>query len=321
MKRPIIVPLDGSELADAALPRAKTLAKLLDCPIHLVRVHVPVMAYSAAESPVAFPDPAWDGQVRQAAEQWLKKQANDAATTMDVPVTSEIRVGTPADEVVAAARAHNAQLIVCTTHGTGGWAAQWLGSVADSIIRHSPCPVLAMSERAVASPMGLGHIFVPLDGSQTAAAILPHVRELALAAKSTVNLYRVVAPPWVGDALTAVQSAHVDQFGVDHAADLAKAELDRAAEELRYAGLHVTAVVEVAANPTRAILDRIGETRPDIVAMSTHGRGLSRLFVGSVADKVLRAGGRPVFCLRPPREVTDEGESARMFATSVSGPA
>ncbi|MDA1080146.1 MAG: universal stress protein [Gemmatimonadetes bacterium] len=146
------------------------------------------------------------------------------------------------------------------------------------------------------------------------------MRELATAAESTVDLYRVVAPPWVGDALTAVQSGHVDRFGIDAAADLAKTELDRIAEELRFAGLHVTVCVEVATSPTRAILDRITTTKPDLIAMATHGRGLSRLFMASVADKVLRAGGRPVYCWRPPHEVTDEGESARMFATTVSGP-
>ena len=322
MIRPIVVPLDGSDLAQAALPRAAVLARVLNAPIHLVRVHVPVLAYSAAESPVAFPDPAWDARVRESVQQWLAKTAADAKARLNVPVTFELRVGTPADEVVAAARERNARMIVCTTHGHGGWAPQWIGSVADAFIRHAPCPVLAMTESAAGREgEDMKHILVPLDGSNTAAAIIPHVRELALAAKGTVDLYRVVAPPWVGDALTAVRSGHVDRFGVDPAADVAKVELDRVADDLRYAGVHATTCVEVATNPIRAILDRIEETKPDLVAMSTHGRGLSRLFVGSVADKVLRGGGRPVFCWRPPQDVRDEAEPARMFATSVSGPA
>ena len=321
MTRPIVVPLDGSALAIAALPRAGMIATFLKEPIHLVRVHVPVLAYSAAESPVAFPDPAWDTSVREAAQKWLIETAAKAAADLKVKVTWELRVGSPSEEVVAAATERNAHTIVCTTHGHGGWAAQWLGSVADAIIRHSPCPVLAMSEDALAGPAGIAHILVPLDGSQTAAAIVPHVRELALAAKATVDLFRVVAPPWVGDAVTAVQSGMIDRFGVDPAADIAKTELDRVAEDLRYAGIHTTTLVEVATNPTRAIIDRIGESKPDLVAMSTHGRGLSRLFMGSVADKVLRAGGRPVFCWRPPREISDEADAVGMFATSVSGPA
>lgn len=321
MTRPIIVPLDGSELAAAALPRAAVLARLLKEPIHIVRVHVPVLGLTVAESPVAIPGQAWDTSLREAAEKWLAETAATAAADLKVKVTSELRIGVPADEVVAAAKAIDAHAIVCTTHGHGGWAAQWIGSVADAIIRHSPCPVLAISENAIIEPIALAHILVPHDGSDTAAAIIPAVRELALPAKATVDLYRVVAPPWVGDALTAVQSGSVDSFGVDQAADVAKTELDRVAEDLRYAGVHTTTCVEVATNPIRAIIDRIGETKPDLVAMSTHGRGLSRLFMGSVADKVLRAGGRPVFCWKPPREVSKDPDAQRMFATSVSGPA
>lgn len=320
MARPIIVPLDGSDLATAALPHAAVLARLLDEPIHLVRVHVPVMAYAAAESPVAFPDPAWDTQVRDAAKQWLVRKAAELRASLKIPLTFELRVGSPADEVVIAAREQDARGIVCTTHGHGGWAAQWLGSVADAIIRHSPCPVLAMSERAVSAPATIATILVPLDGSETAAAILPHVKRLARTANASVELYRVVAPPWVGDALNALQSGQVDRFGVDPAADLAKSELDRVAEDLKFAGIHVSTCVEVAVSPTRAILDRISATNPDLVAMSTHGRGLSRLFLGAVADKILRAGGRPLLCWRAPRAESKDADASRMFATAASGP-
>lgn len=321
MSHPIILPLDGSDLAESAVPRAAAIARATKEPLHVVRVHVPVLAYAAAESPVAIPDPIWDAKVKEAAEEWLVQKASALKAELDMPVTFELRIGSPADEIVAAATERNARFIVCTTHGHGGWAAQWIGSVTDAVIRHAPCPVIAMSESAIDAPATLRRILVTLDGSRTAAAILPHVRTLANATGATVDLYRVVAPPWAGDVLNAVQSGRVDRFGIDPAADVAKTELDRVAEEFIYSGVHATATVEVASNPTRAILDRIGDIKPDLVAMSTHGRGLSRLFMGSVADKVLRAGGRPVLCWRAPREIQDEPDQARMFATSVSGPA
>jgi nucleotide-binding universal stress UspA family protein len=320
MTRCIVVPLDGSSLAEAAVPRAVVLSKLTKEPIHLVRVHVPVLAYAAAESPVAIPDPAWDTQVRGTTQAWLVKKAGEFRAALGVPVTFELRIGAPGEEVVAAARERNARMIVCTTHGTGGWAPQWLGSVADDIIRHSDCPVVAMTQSAAMRPVGHDRIFVPLDGSGTAAAILPHVRELARAAHAAVDLYRVVAPPWVGDVLNGVQSVGLDKFGIDTAADLAKVELDRVAEDLRLSGVQATSCVEVATNPTRAILDRIKEADPDLVAMCTHGRGLSRLFLGSVADKVLRASGRPLLCWHPPRTQAPDDDPAKMFATAASGP-
>src|SRR3990172_4309824 len=143
--RDIIVPLDGSLQADAAIPHAAEFARWLQGTLHLVRVHVPVLAYAAAESPIAIPDPAWDERVRDAARHWLVRQAADVRARVGRPVTFELRIGSPADEVTEAARERNARAIVCTTHGHGGWAPQWLGSVTDGIIRHSPCPVLSIN--------------------------------------------------------------------------------------------------------------------------------------------------------------------------------
>lgn len=319
MARPIIVPLDGSRQAEAAVPHAVELARRTGTTLHLVRVHVPVLAYAASESPIAIPDPAWDAQIHDTALQQLTAAAAEIRSRVPVPVTFELRVGTPADEVIASATEHDAIAIVCTTHGHGGWAPQWLGSVTDGIVRHAPCPVLAMSEAAVMRTPAFSRILVPLDGGTTADQVLPVVQQLALAHDSTVDLFRVVAPPWVGDALNAVQSGRIDPFGVDPFADQAKHELERVAEDLVYHGIHATSTVEVATSPVRAILDRITSTNPDLVAMTTHGRGLSRIFVGSVTDKVLRAGGRPVLCWHPAHEPAAPVE-VPMFATAVSAP-
>ena len=111
-----------------------------------------------------------------------------------------------------------------------------------------------------------------------------------------------MAPPLVGDVWTALSSEGLDRFGVDRTAERAKAELDGVAQRLRAAGLTVDASVIVNANPARALIDEIARTGADIVALSTAGRGLSRLIVGSVADKVLRACERPTLIRRPPSD-------------------
>jgi nucleotide-binding universal stress UspA family protein len=321
MPRTILVPLDGSTQSEMAITHAASLARALGASLHLVRVHLPVIAYATAEAAIAIPDPDLDEQVRAAAEKWLIAKAAAVKATVRLPVTFELRTGAPTDEVVRAAAERDAAFIVCTTHGHGGWAPQWVGSVTDAIIRHAPCPVIAMSEQAVAGPARIENILVPLDGTDTAAAILPYARDLARALGARVDLFRVVAPPWVGDALNALQSGDLDRFGIDAAADAAKVELDRAAQDLVVAGVHATSVVSVDTNPTRAILDRIAEAQPDLVAIATHGRGLSRLFMGSVADKVLRAGGKPVLSWRAPRHEQPEHQEAGMFATPFSSPA
>jgi nucleotide-binding universal stress UspA family protein len=192
--------------------------------------------------------------------------------------------------------------------------------VTDDLIRHAPMPVLAMSESAAAcaAPDELRSILVLLDGSATAAAILPNVRELARASGATVDLFRVVTQRFAGDVLAEVSHPGNDRFGVDASANEARTEMDRVADDLRLSGLRATPTVEVAGNVTRAILDRIATTQPDLVAMCTHGRGFSRLFMGSIADKVLRAGGRPVLCWHPQRASIPDQVVEQSLASAAS---
>jgi nucleotide-binding universal stress UspA family protein len=320
MARCITVPLDGSGLAESALPCAAALAKMFGEPLHIVRVHTPVAAYSLPDGPTAVPELEWDSQVRAAARDWLERKATELRSTLDVTVTHELRVGNAGEQIVQAARECNARAITCTTHGSGGWAPQWLGSVTDDLIRHAPMPVLAMSESAAAcaAPDELRSILVLLDGSATAAAILPNVRELARASGATVDLFRVVTQRFAGDVLAEVSHPGNDRFGVDASANEARTEMDRVADDLRLSGLRATPTVEVAGNVTRAILDRIATTQPDLVAMCTHGRGFSRLFMGSIADKVLRAGGRPVLCWHPQRASIPDQVVEQSLASAAS---
>ena len=159
-------------------------------------------------------------------------------------------------------------------------------------------------------------MLVLLDGSELSESILPDVKRFAKVFDAHVELYRVVVPPWVGDSEVALPPA-IDRFGVDAFAEEAKHELDAVAEDVRSAGLSVTAVVEVHNGVTRRILEHIESANPDVVALATHGRGFARLLVGSVADKVLRAGARPMLCVRPQR--TAAVEAIRRFEASMAG--
>lgn len=320
MARCITVPLDGSGLAESALPCASALAKLFGEHLHIVRVHTPMAAYTMPEGAAPVPELEWDSQVRAAARDWLERKATELRSTLGMAVTHELRVGNAGQQIVDAARECDARVIVCTTHGSGGWAPQWLGSVTDDLIRHAPMPVLAMSESAAAcaAPGELRSILVLHDGSTTAAAILPNVRELARASGAEVELFRVVSQHFAGDMAAELSQPGNDPFGADAAAMEARSEMDRVADDLRLSGLRATATVEVAGNVTRAILDRIATTQPDLVAMCTHGRGFSRLFMGSIADKVLRAGGRPVLCWHPQRASIPDQEAEQSFASAAS---
>lgn len=248
-KTELLVPLDGSALADAAVAHAAELARRVDGSLHLVRVYTPLSALVVpSDSIVSIPDPVIDGQLRADAEEWLGRRAAAVSNLNDLPVTFQLRVGTPEAEIVLAAAERRPRLIVCTTRGAGGAMTRWIGSVADSVIRHSSRPVLAMSPSAVKRDVTMRSVLVLLDGSEASASILPHAAWLGHAYGATLNYLQLASP---------------------------------------------------VKNPLHAILEHIERTQPDAVALSTHGRGFSRAFLGGIADELVRKGERPVLVYRP----------------------
>lgn len=318
MSNNIVVPLDGSQLADGAIPHAVELARRTGASLRLVRVHAQMAPLAVEAPPLAFPDSRVEAEVVMTKRAWLEAKARAVRLDSKLDVQTEFRIGIPGEEIVAAASDCDAKFVVCTTHGTGGWAPNWFGSVTDYVIRHTVKPVLAMSSVATERTSVPSRMLVLLDGSEMSEAILPEAVSFAKAFGASVELFRVVVPPWVGES-EVVLAPEIDKFGIDAFAEEAKHELDAVAEDLREKGLMVTASVEVHGSVTRRILRHIEESDPDVVALATHGRGIARLLVGSVADKVLRAGARPMLCVRPQR--TAAVEAIRRFEASMAGAA
>ncbi|MFI5312103.1 MAG: universal stress protein [Gemmatimonadales bacterium] len=319
MTRQLLVPLDGSALADSAIPLAVEIARRLDLGIMLTRVHSPIgILPSPPEMPTFIPSPEIDNRIREISEEWLKTKAAEVRHLGGLRVSSEFRAGDPANEIVALAAEQDAHAIVCSTHGVGGLAPHWIGSVADFVVRHASCPVLTLPPKAVVRSGAVAKVLVLLDGSEVSDAILPHAEWLAQAFNAEIELLSVVAPTWLADNLSPKDE---DRFGVDAYAATVKERLDGIAAGLRKKGLRVRTVVEIGLSPTRTILDHIAHTNPDALALATYGRGFSRLFLGSVADKVLRSSGRPTLMLRPRVEagIRPEVSSAHANAYEFAG--
>jgi nucleotide-binding universal stress UspA family protein len=145
-------------------------------------------------------------------------------------------------------------------------------------------------------------ILIPLDGSTNAEAVLPHALALGQATQAEYRLLRVVEPVMVArpmpanPAVRALDDQLIDQLRVD-----AQLYLDQLAERLAAQGLTVRSTVVVAPQAAIAILEAAQQDGIDLIAMATHGRrGLARVLLGSVADKVLRGATAPVLLYRPP---------------------
>lgn len=141
MPKNILVPVDFSEYAEHALDYAIVLASKLDAKVHLLNV-IGIPALGVPELGVALSASMMDSIVKdnQAA---LDKLANARRTKAPIGEVM-LRTGDARDVIVRACEEVNADLIVMGTHGRRGVSRALLGSVAESIVRTAPCPVLTI---------------------------------------------------------------------------------------------------------------------------------------------------------------------------------
>ena len=306
MIRSILVPLDGSTFGEHALPLAATLARLAGAALHLVHVHQVMQPTSIAG--VAILD-TLDLHQRQDEQAYLADVVRRLGEVAPIQAVTHLLGG----EVEPALRAHaakiEADLVVMATHGRGALGRFWLGSVADNLVRDLPRPVLVVrpheGKADLSREPNLDNILLPLDGTPVAEQIIAPALRLGKLFDSSFTLLRVVKPALRESYLpegSAIQASLMEEIQVlqKHLRDEAQAYLDGVAGRLREKGIRVQVRVVVDEQPAVGILREAQIRQAGLIAMETHGRrGLSRLFLGSTTDKVVRGGTVPVLLNRP----------------------
>jgi nucleotide-binding universal stress UspA family protein len=192
----ILMPLDGSALAERALPAAERLARAKESTLLLVRVN-PFPAW-IAWAPGATVSPETYQQVIDDEERFVREYLDAWAQTLrsrGLTVDALGLFGEPASTLLDLLAERDIGLVVMTTHGRAGLARFALGSVAGRLVRGSHTPVLLIRALTdTAQTERLQHALVPLDGSGLAEATLDLVVQLAGRLLSEVKLARVVAP-------------------------------------------------------------------------------------------------------------------------------
>jgi len=275
MAEAILIPLDGSELAERALAPARRLLGA-DGEAVLVRV--------VEETPPSEEEDALD-----AAEAYLK----DVRTRLEgagarVRATL-VRRGDPAEQVLAAVDESGAAFVAMGTHGRSGVARLVRGSVAERVLRHCPVPLLLVNPHAAPAATGtFERILAPLDGSETAAAVLPTVARVAKAFGALVTLLRV-EPFLYSPVPSPVLESMWEPAKVAATLEPSRQRLEEQGVEARVEARYGVESAEILAAAEYS----------DLVVMSTHGRsGLSRWWFGSVAEQVLRHCSRPLLVQR-----------------------
>ena len=303
MFRNLLVPLDGSTLAESVLPAAAFLGEAVRARItllHIMEQNAPATIHGQPH--LTDPDQA---------EAYLEGLAARLASPTR-PVARHVHraeEGDVAGAIVRHAEELGADLIVLCTHGWGGLRDWLFGSIAQQVLQRGTIPIVLLqpTTTGAAPPFACRGVLVPLEGPEAPEPALPVALGLARACYATLHLVMVVPTP---GTLSGAQAPAGVFLPMTTAAllDLEEGEareyLQRVRERLRAEGLRVTGEVG-RGDPVTSLAKAAERAGADLVVLATHGRrGLEAYWSASVAPRLLGCIGRPVLLVR----VGDEGD-------------
>ena len=321
----ILVPLDGSEFGERAIPLAVDLARQTLARLQLVMVHQPLQSFATAmELPEVGAE--YEAEARLREQEYLDEKTRRVAIQDRVSVSSTLLQGSVADALESFVKSSGTDLVVMSTHGRGAMGRFWLGSVADRLIRRLHIPVLVVrpSWQEDMPDAEIKRILVPLDGSLLAEAILEDAARFG-GDKAEYMLVSVVVPPVPLLDMVPVTGMPDTSALVPGLMKAAEGYLERIAERLRGEGRRVLAHAVLADRVHEGLLEQANLFGADLITIATHGAGgLKRFAIGSVTEKIVRGAPCPVLVLTPqpgslkPRPVpATESEEEPVTGTSV----
>ena len=292
MYEKILVPLDGSKLAEVALPHANELARKLGSKITLVSV-LPVGSES-------------DDNKYHHSHRFYMQEMVKTIKQQAINVESVILTGAPAEEIVNYADREDISLIVMGTRGQSGIKRWVLGSIADKVVSATTRPVALITtddtETSVRGKDLLSKALVILDGTAEAEAVIPYVEDLGSKLDIEVVLLRLVEQAFMyyesADDLSYVP---VSKKEMNSRRAKARRYLTKLASLLESKGIIVRVKVVTKGNSAETIIKVASQTDAGLIVMSTRGRsGISRWIFGSVRDEIVNIGNVLVLLVRPP---------------------
>ncbi len=282
----ILVPIDFSPSSLAPIEWAKFIACKTKAQIHFVHVHD-----FAFPLPPAIMPPVVDSEVE--IEQRLQRDLKAIASDCNVPKsTCHIRIGRTFHQICKLAEEIRADLIAISTHGRTGWERVLLGSTAERIIRHSPCPVLVVRQTRAGKKKQLkvGTVLAPVDFSDCSVKGLNYAVGIArlfggqLVLLNTFQIQHDLPPAVIYSESRLVRWAR----------EIAEAHMRDLVETTDFAGVKFE--TEIKNGPAAQTIDRYGhKIEADLIVAATHGwSGLPHVLMGSTAEQIVRYAKSPV---------------------------
>lgn len=297
----ILVPLDGSKLAENALPLARCFARGLQASVELLAiVDIAETARQIAADQRSI-TATFAEDASRAFGDYLDRVGKKFPTGN---VRCTVTQGNAAETIINAAAADPRTLIAMATHGRSGLDRWLLGSVTEKVLRGASNPLLVVrgqEENAPAWEMAtLKRLVVPLDGSELAERILPHVEALARHLDLEILLLGIYGSPAGGGAPgdgfynpaqlgTLLAELRAETMGY----------LTGKTEEMKSRGLKNVSFIAKEGLAADEIIATARQKPDTLIAMCTHGRsGVKRWLLGSVTETVARHAEAPVLVVR-----------------------
>jgi nucleotide-binding universal stress UspA family protein len=291
----ILVPLDGSELAECVLPHVMALAPVTAARVTLIQILERSHARNGTAAPI---DPLGWHMQKQESQSYLDRIAG---RLQQLQVEQAILEGNPAEAIIEFARSNAVDLIVLSTHGRTGLSEWNVSSVVQKILLRSYRSILLV-RAYTSSPADVRYnrLFLTIDGSARAEYILPFAISLAQSHGSSVILGTVVQKPQTMQRfpLSEADSAWIHEF-TERNQNEASRYLEQLATQLSLKGLSADANIAVSENALGAVYDMVEESNADLVMIAAHGySGDRRWPYGSIAANLIAYGRTPLMIMQ-----------------------
>jgi nucleotide-binding universal stress UspA family protein len=318
----LVVPLDGSQLAERAVPYAIRLAQASHARVVLVQAVL-------APPPATLDGTDWErNQVDAIAE--VRTYLSDMADSLSGQVDG-VEVATPygraAEKILETVETSQADCVVMSTHGRTGFDHLLHGSVTEAVLAKCPVPVFVVyarpgeAEAPILSPTS-ARLLVAQDGSSFDAPVLQAAVEM-LGPRGEIVLTTVVTPPEriLYDDTRRHVLAYIDQQEESLTRE-ARDYLTEVAESLRNGPTPITAKIAVRmGDAAGGIAMAAIDTQADLIVMATHGRtGINRALFGSVAGTVMRTAATPVVLIHPTQAPPPDTTAEQPVGAEAFGP-
>lgn len=291
----IVVPIDGSDLAELAVPYAAALGGR-DASLHLLRVIPRAEAIQGLWGGVVVTEAMVQEMTEAEAAEDLERALHHAGE-FGPNLVGDVVAGDPADQIIQTGVRLGADMIVMASHGRGAVGRWTFGSVADRVARESLIPVAIVCPQPEdqMEAVSFSRIVVALDGSELSHLALPTARELSRRTGAQVLLVQAinpVAPLYPAIASGSIAGEEIYEENLTTQEREASRNLDDARAQLTAAGISVS--TRILVGPTVPALESVIEPG-DMIVITSHGRsGIRRWLLGSVAERLIRCAVAPV---------------------------